>query len=223
MDQEKCNRPQSDQQMEQIAFALDTGIILLDATGQIVWMDKSTRDRINGDLQTPHAQAQLAMGDGICCFVSSADVVIGGERKALCVIRQAGEQIPNARDLVAAIEAVMADSSWFTHAMTEKLKVWLQTSRPALKGSDLDLLTGREREILALICEGRSDAEMSSVLDLSQNTIRNHVASLYRKIGVNRRSAAIIWARERALTTKEVLASLRRARPSHRDEHRRPY
>jgi hypothetical protein len=36
--------------------------------------------------------------------------------------------------------------------------------------------------------------------------VRNHVASLYRKIGVNRRSAAIIWARERAITSPDALA-----------------
>jgi hypothetical protein len=53
---------------------------------------------------------------------------------------------------------------------------------------------------------------MSVRLHLSQNTIRNHVASLYRKIGVNRRSAAILWARERGITS-EVLMGTRRRRP----------
>ena len=43
---------------------------------------------------------------------------------------------------------------------------------------------------------------MSESLKLSHNTIRNHLAPLYRKIGVNRRPAAIIWARERGITGK---------------------
>jgi hypothetical protein len=47
--------------------------------------------------------------------------------------------------------------------------------------------------------------------------VRNHVASLYRKIGVNRRSAAIIWARERALTSYEFAASSPKSR--RRDPH----
>jgi hypothetical protein len=47
--------------------------------------------------------------------------------------------------------------------------------------------------------------------------VRNHVASLYRKIGVNRRSAAIIWARERAITSYEFAASGARSR--RRDRH----
>jgi hypothetical protein len=56
---------------------------------------------------------------------------------------------------------------------------------------------------------------MSVLLKLSQNTVRNHIASLYRKIGVNRRSAAIIWARERAITPQDVLGTKRRMRQNH--------
>jgi DNA-binding CsgD family transcriptional regulator len=44
---------------------------------------------------------------------------------------------------------------------------------------------------------------MSESLKLSRNTIRNHLASLYRKIGVNRCAAAIIWARERGIIGKD--------------------
>jgi DNA-binding CsgD family transcriptional regulator len=101
----------------------------------------------------------------------------------------------------------MSDTSWLTRTFVEKLKAWHQTKQPAARASDLDLLTDREREILALICEGRSDVDMGKMLGLSQNTVRNHVASLYRKIGVNRRGAAIIWARERAITSYEFVAA----------------
>jgi hypothetical protein len=51
---------------------------------------------------------------------------------------------------------------------------------------------------------------MGASLGLSQNTIRNHIASLYRKIGVNRRSAAIIWARERGITSHDAVPRKRR-------------
>jgi DNA-binding NarL/FixJ family response regulator len=53
---------------------------------------------------------------------------------------------------------------------------------------------------------------MGVILNLSQNTVRNHIASLYRKIGVNRRGAAIIWARERAITAQDALGTRRRTR-----------
>jgi len=110
----------------------------------------------------------------------------------------------------------MADSSWLTRMIVEKFNALRQGSRAPAQPSDLNALTGREREVLWLICEGRSDVEMSDSLGLSQNTVRNHIASLYRKIGVNRRSAAVIWARERGVTSRDVLnqqASRKRLRP----------
>ena len=58
---------------------------------------------------------------------------------------------------------------------------------------------GCEREVLELICQDLDDAEIATRLDLSRNTVRNHVARLYAKIGVNRRSAAIVWAHERGV------------------------
>ncbi len=70
---------------------------------------------------------------------------------------------------------------------------------PASASARLDDLTNREREIVALICRGAGDAEISKQLKLSPHTVRNHVASLYRKLGVNRRSAVVIWARERGI------------------------
>jgi DNA-binding CsgD family transcriptional regulator len=110
----------------------------------------------------------------------------------------------------------MAEASWFTQPLLDKLKARLQASQPARRSAELERLTAREREILALVCEGRTDAEMGRLLKLSQNTVRNHLASLFRKIGVNRRSAAVIWARERALTKHDLkhdLAALSAAPP----------
>jgi DNA-binding NarL/FixJ family response regulator len=130
--------------------------------------------------------------------------VIDGKLSQVCVIQETSEQ-KQPSQLIAAIEAVMSDSSWLTRLIVEKFNA-LRQSKPTLPApSDLDILTGREREVLWLICEGRSDSEMSEMLHLSQNTVRNHIASLYRKIGVNRRSAAVIWARERALTSHDAL------------------
>jgi DNA-binding CsgD family transcriptional regulator len=61
-----------------------------------------------------------------------------------------------------------------------------QTSRPSALRADLQDLSDRERSVLGLICQGQTNLDMSESLKLSHNTIRNHLASLYRKIGVNR-------------------------------------
>jgi len=55
-------------------------------------------------------------------------------------------------------------------------------------------LTPRERQILGLMCRGLSDSEIAHGLCLSPTTVRNHVASLYSKLDVHRRSAAIVRA-----------------------------
>jgi len=93
----------------------------------------------------------------------------------------------------------MADTAWFSQGVMEKLAKLRQLSGPAASSARLDDLTNREREIVALICRGAGDAEISRQLKVSPHTVRNHVASLYRKLGVNRRSAVVIWARERGL------------------------
>lgn len=209
-------RSQSER-LEKIAGALDNGLVVVDTNGEIVWIDENTRRVVNGGLQDlvfPLARDDRLLLDG---FLSAVDVTINGRRKTLCVLQQTADPKETSSDFIAAIEAVLSDNSWFTRTIVEKVKAWRQSKQPSTRASDLDMLTDREREILALICEGRSDAEMSRVLQLSQNTVRNHVASLYRKIGVNRRSAAIIWARERAITSYEFTASGPRSR--RRDSH----
>ena len=206
MDQVVRDCSRANEELGQIVSALGAGVILTDADGQIVWMDDAIRRRVNGGMQDLLASIRRSNRPAIDCVASAVDVTMNGKRSLVCVIRQADGREENRHDLIAAIEAVIADTSWFTRAIVDKLSALRQATSSAASVSDLDHLTNREREILGLICEGRSDAEMSATLNLSQNTVRNHVASLYRKIGVNRRSAAIIWARERAITSPDALA-----------------
>lgn len=60
--------------------------------------------------------------------------------------------------------------------------------------------TRRERDVLSALCRRLSDVEISEQLGISRHTVRNYVATLYEKIGVNRRSAAVVWANERGFT-----------------------
>jgi DNA-binding CsgD family transcriptional regulator len=203
----------NDAQKERIISAVRNGVVLVDANGEVVWMDSATRRRINGGLTDLVLPVSKIDRPTIDCFLSTLDVMIHGERSTLCVIQQTSAAEAPGYDLIAAIQTVMADSSWFTRAIVEKLKALRQITRPtAPSADDVDLLTDREREVLGLICEGRSDAEMSKMLHLSPNTVRNHIVSLYRKLGVNRRSAAIIWARERGITCLEGMTRKRRRR-----------
>ncbi|WP_445191847.1 PAS domain S-box protein [Sphingomonas sp. Tas61C01] len=106
-------------------------------------------------------------------------------------------------ELVEAIEAVMKDTTWFSRSIMEKLAN-LRSPNRQQSSSDLQDLTRREREVLALICRGLDDKLIARELDVSGNTVRNHVARIYGKIGVNRRNAAVAWARERGFDGDSV-------------------
>ncbi len=57
----------------------------------------------------------------------------------------------------------------------------------------LDLLTAREREIVACVVDGQTSAEVAATLSLSRRTVENHIANVYRKLRIsNRRELAQI-------------------------------
>jgi DNA-binding NarL/FixJ family response regulator len=57
-------------------------------------------------------------------------------------------------------------------------------------------ISERELQVLELLAAGRSNKEIASHLNVSPNTIKTHVARLYEKLDVKRRTAAILRARE---------------------------
>ena len=145
--------------------------------------------------------AQLSTPDGLTIdgALSVESVVIQEEPCALFVIQDITERKRTEAELISAIEAVMKDATWFSRTILEKLA---QVRHPQASSNEVDSLTPREHEVLELICNGQADAEIASTLKLSRNTVRNHVAALYGKIGVNRRSAAVIWGRARGFGTE---------------------
>jgi DNA-binding CsgD family transcriptional regulator len=57
-------------------------------------------------------------------------------------------------------------------------------------------VSDREYEVLALLAQGRSNKEIAKQLDVSPNTVKTHVASLFEKLEAKRRTEAISRARE---------------------------
>lgn len=150
------------------------------------------------DIRNEELPVRTREGAIIDCLLSAETVTIQNEPCVLCVIQDITERKRSEMDLIVAIDAVMKDTSWFSHTVMEKLA---QLRRPDGNGAKAELttLTPREKDVLGLICKGLSDAEIAATLKLSRNTVRNHVATLYGKIGVNRRSAAVVWGRERGM------------------------
>jgi DNA-binding NarL/FixJ family response regulator len=62
-------------------------------------------------------------------------------------------------------------------------------------------LTAREREILDLVAEGKSNAEIAERLWVSLGTVKKHLDNVYAKLGVHTRTAAAAFVRERRLAS----------------------
>ncbi|NUU36500.1 helix-turn-helix transcriptional regulator [Pseudomonas sp. C2B4] len=135
----------------------------------------------------------------IDCAVSAETVNIQDTPCYLLVLMDITERKRTELELVAAIEEVMKDASWFSRTLIEKLANVKNVNSPQLPSVSFTDLTVRERDVLELICEGLADKEIAARLKLAPNTVRNHVATVYSKLDVHSRSEAIVWARERGL------------------------
>ncbi|HEY5822341.1 MAG TPA: response regulator transcription factor [Propionibacteriaceae bacterium] len=100
-----------------------------------------------------------------------------------------------ARDLVAALEAVHAGE----HLVSEPPRRARSTNGLDWPGRG-EGLTDRESEILALITQGKSNAEVATLTYLSPNTVKSYIRTIYRKIGVGSRTQAVLWGVARGFT-----------------------
>jgi DNA-binding NarL/FixJ family response regulator len=65
---------------------------------------------------------------------------------------------------------------------------------PGRRTTPQQRLTRRQHEILHLLAEGCSNAEIARRLSISEPTVKSHLSGLYRKVGVRSRAAAVAWA-----------------------------
>ena len=92
-----------------------------------------------------------------------------------------------ARELVAALEAVHAGEIVVSPPAAK-----VRTQRGDWPGRG-EGLTDREAEILALITQGKNNAEVAALTYLSPNTVKSYIRGLYRKIDVESRTQAVLW------------------------------
>ena len=98
-------------------------------------------------------------------------------------------------DLVRAIRAVAERKSFFSPAVS---KVLLEDYMRKLKRTgaedSYDLLTPREREILQLVAEGKSNKEVAAILNLSVYTVETHRSNIMEKLKLNGLPELILYA-----------------------------
>jgi PAS domain S-box-containing protein len=154
----------------------------------------------SGSIRNLDIQVQTREGGRLDCLVSAETVSIHGQDCVLSVLQDITDRKRSEVELVSAIEAVMQDASWFSRTVIEKLAALRTPHGANRRAPELADLSAREHEILGLICQGLADKQIARDLDLALNTVRNHVATIYSKLDVHRRSEAVVWARERGFT-----------------------
>jgi DNA-binding NarL/FixJ family response regulator len=101
--------------------------------------------------------------------------------------------------LLRAIRAVANGESLFSPEIAQRLIRFFASFETASRPELFPDLTDREREILALIAEGKTNAEIAEKLVISMKTVRNHVSNIFSKLQVADRAQAAIRAREAGL------------------------
>jgi len=131
-------------------------------------------------------------------------LVLHGRGDAVCPIsegRRIATEIPDARfvELESRNHILLEhEPAWgrFQEAVAEFTGV----DRPAATDeAAFAALTAREREILELLSEGLSNAQIAQRLSISDKTVRNHLSHLFDKLGVWTRAQAIVFAHDHGL------------------------
>jgi DNA-binding NarL/FixJ family response regulator len=147
-----------------------------------------------------------------------------GEVDGLTLLRMARERLPGLKAIVLSMydDAQHIDAAFAAGAGAYVLKtahpddltsavrqafqhsIYLAGHRPAATVSappadDSSGLTRRELEILQLVAEGHSNAQLARMLWVTEQTVKFHLSNIYRKLGVANRTEASRWAQRQGL------------------------
>jgi DNA-binding NarL/FixJ family response regulator len=104
-------------------------------------------------------------------------------------------------DIAAAIRAVAAGKAWLDPAVTRRLinEFAARPEQHAKTKTQIDQLTPREREVLTLMAQGVSNADIAGKLRISEVTVRTHLTHLMTKLDVREKTQAVIAAYQAGL------------------------
>ena len=108
-----------------------------------------------------------------------------------------------AEDLHRAVRMVAGGGAWLDPAVTGRVLAIYRSAPPPRAGRDpaLDALTSREREVLALIGQGKTNTEIAAGLFVSDGTVKTHINHLFTKLQLRDRAAAVVFAFDHDLVT----------------------
>jgi DNA-binding NarL/FixJ family response regulator len=108
-----------------------------------------------------------------------------------------------ADELVRAVRVVSAGEALLAPSVTRRLiaDVTRRRTPPRVAAARLKVLTPREREVLELVAQGLSNAEIASTLFVAEQTVKTHVSNVLSKLQLRDRAQAVVLAYETGLVT----------------------
>ncbi len=104
-------------------------------------------------------------------------------------------------NLINIIHHVIQDGAFLDPAVASELFDHIKNATTTSMEGEKPRFTRRELEVLKLLVDGRKDREISEFLYISEHTVRSHIKSLFRKLGVSSRSQAVAKAIQGNLIT----------------------
>jgi DNA-binding NarL/FixJ family response regulator len=111
-----------------------------------------------------------------------------------------------AEDLQRAVRVVAEGGAWLDPAVTGRVLRIYRSAAPAPAGRPdraVGVLTVREREVLALIGRGLTNAEIAARLVVGEGTVKTHVNHIFAKLDMRDRAAAVVFAFDHDLVAPE--------------------
>jgi two-component system response regulator NreC len=98
-------------------------------------------------------------------------------------------------DLLPAVRAVAAGKPFFSPTVAAvMMEDYVRQLRARGLSDSYELLTDREREVLQLLAEGRSNKEVASLLDVGLSTVETHRANLMQKLNLHNTAEIVLYA-----------------------------
>ncbi len=105
-------------------------------------------------------------------------------------------------DLIRAVQAVSQGRPFFSPAISQTLlEDYVRRLQQENLQDSYDLLTDREKEVLQLLAEGKSNKEAATLLSLSLYTVETHRANLMQKLGLHNTAEIVLYAVRKKIIT----------------------
>jgi DNA-binding NarL/FixJ family response regulator len=175
-----CGQASTGREAVEKAIALEPDVVIIDMTmPELNGLDAAIQIK----RVLPETEIAMLSGYGSEDLVRSA--FEGGVKSF--ILKTETEQF-----LVEAVKALAAHRPFLTPRVSEILFSNLAESPEGAAGQEP--LTGREREVLQLIAEGKSNKEVATALDISTRTAENHRANVLRKLNLDSVADAVRYA-----------------------------